>query len=87
MNMAVFWVVAPCSLVELYRRFRGAYCLHHQGDSDDGTPMTEAASTSEKPINFYKTARRNILENSHLRTLHASDFLSERSMNTFNHRQ
>jgi hypothetical protein len=30
--MAVFWVVAPCSLVEVYRRFRGAYCLHHQGD-------------------------------------------------------
>jgi hypothetical protein len=25
-------VVAPCSLVEVYRRFRGAYCLHHQGD-------------------------------------------------------
>jgi hypothetical protein len=28
--MAVFWVVAPCSLVEVYRRFRGACCLHHQ---------------------------------------------------------
>jgi hypothetical protein len=28
--MAVFWVVAPCSLVEIYRRFTGAYCLHHQ---------------------------------------------------------
>jgi hypothetical protein len=31
--MAVFWVVAPCSLVEVYRRFRGAYCLHHQGET------------------------------------------------------
>jgi hypothetical protein len=30
--MAVFWVVAPCSLVEVYRRFRGACCLHHQCD-------------------------------------------------------
>jgi hypothetical protein len=29
--MAVFWVAAPCSLVEIYRRVRGAYCLHHQG--------------------------------------------------------
>jgi hypothetical protein len=29
-KMAVFWVVAPCSLVEVYRRFRGASCLHHQ---------------------------------------------------------
>jgi hypothetical protein len=25
-------VLAPCSLVEVYRRFRGACCLHHQGD-------------------------------------------------------
>jgi hypothetical protein len=31
MKTAVFWVVAPCSLVEVYRRFRGACCLHHQG--------------------------------------------------------
>jgi hypothetical protein len=28
--MAVFWVVAPCSLVEVYQRFRGPCCLHHQ---------------------------------------------------------
>jgi hypothetical protein len=27
MKMAVFWVVAPCSLVEVYRRFRGACCF------------------------------------------------------------
>jgi hypothetical protein len=32
-KMAVFWVVAPCSLVEVYQRFRGPCCLHHQGDS------------------------------------------------------
>jgi hypothetical protein len=32
MKMAVFWVVAPCSLVEVYQRFRGVCCLHHQGD-------------------------------------------------------
>jgi hypothetical protein len=30
-KMAIFWVVAPCCLVEVYRRFRGAYCLHYQG--------------------------------------------------------
>jgi hypothetical protein len=30
--MAVFWVVARCSLIEVYRRFKGACCLHHQGD-------------------------------------------------------
>jgi hypothetical protein len=30
-KMAVFWVVAPCSLVDVYQRFRGPCCLHHQG--------------------------------------------------------
>jgi hypothetical protein len=32
LKMAVFWVVAPCSLVEVNQRFRGPCCLHHQGD-------------------------------------------------------
>jgi hypothetical protein len=30
--MAIFWDVAPCSLVKVYRRFRGACCLHRQGE-------------------------------------------------------
>jgi hypothetical protein len=32
MKMTVFWDAVPCSLVEVYRRFRGAYCLHHRPD-------------------------------------------------------
>jgi hypothetical protein len=32
MYMAVFWDVAPCSLVDTDRRFRGAFYLHHQGE-------------------------------------------------------
>jgi hypothetical protein len=32
LKIAVFWVVAPRSLVEVYQRFRGPSCLHHQGD-------------------------------------------------------
>jgi hypothetical protein len=31
MKMTVFWVVAPCNLIDVYRHFRGACCLHHQG--------------------------------------------------------
>jgi hypothetical protein len=27
-----FWDIAPYSLVEVDWRFRGAYCLHYQGD-------------------------------------------------------
>jgi hypothetical protein len=31
MKMAVFWVVAPYGLAEIYRRFRGSCCLIRQG--------------------------------------------------------
>jgi hypothetical protein len=31
-KMAVFWFVAPCSLVEVYQRFRGPCRLHHPDD-------------------------------------------------------
>jgi hypothetical protein len=51
MKMAVFGVVAPCSLVEVYRRFRDACCLQRQG---------------ETPVNFYQTTRHNNPEDSHL---------------------
>jgi hypothetical protein len=37
MKMMAFWGIALCGLVEVNRRFRGAYCLHHQGD--DGGSM------------------------------------------------
>jgi hypothetical protein len=26
----VYWVILPCKMI-VDRRFRGAYCLHHQG--------------------------------------------------------
>jgi hypothetical protein len=32
--MTVFWDDAPFSLVEINRRFRGAYCLHHLDDQE-----------------------------------------------------
>jgi hypothetical protein len=31
-KMAVNWVVAPCSLEEVYERFGGPFCLDHQDD-------------------------------------------------------
>jgi hypothetical protein len=30
--MTALWDIAPYSLVEVDRRFRGAYCLHNEGD-------------------------------------------------------
>jgi hypothetical protein len=44
--MVVIWGLLSCSLVEVNRRFRCAYCLHDQGD--------------EVSTNFYKTTRRSI---------------------------
>jgi hypothetical protein len=32
-KMAVFWFVEPYSLSEVYRRYRGIFCLHHRGDN------------------------------------------------------
>jgi hypothetical protein len=55
MKLTVFWDVAPCSIIKIYRRFRGDYCLHHQG-------MMEAASASEKSVKLYQTTRCNIAE-------------------------
>jgi hypothetical protein len=37
--MKICWDVAPCSLVEIDRRFRGVYCLHHQGDDNGNTKL------------------------------------------------
>jgi hypothetical protein len=51
MKMVAFWVVAPCSLVEVYRLF---------------VLLMEAASISETSVNFYQTTRRNNPEDSHL---------------------
>jgi hypothetical protein len=63
LKMAVFWVVAPCSVVEVYQRFRGTFFLHHQI-----TLMMEVASTSETSVNFYQTTQCYNPEDSHLRT-------------------
>jgi hypothetical protein len=65
---ADFWVVAPCSLVDVNRRFRDACYLHHYGDDLLITLMMEAASTSEMSVNIYQTAWLHNPEVSHLHT-------------------
>jgi hypothetical protein len=54
-KMAVFWVVAPCSLMEVYQAMTYR------------TEM-EAANTSETSADFYQTTHRNNPEGSHLHT-------------------
>jgi hypothetical protein len=81
--MGVFWVVAPCSLVEVYQRFREPCCLHYQGDECPALPalMMEAARTSEMSVNVYQTTRRYNPEDSHLRT-HSSGNLKSYYLTT-----
>jgi hypothetical protein len=51
MKMAVYWVLVSCSVVYVYRRFRGAYCFHNKADNLIAL-MMEAASTSETLADF-----------------------------------
>jgi hypothetical protein len=70
MKVAVFCFIAPCSLVEFCRRFRGTCCFHHI------SLMMEAASTSEKSVYFYQTTRRYNPEDSHIHTRHLENLES-----------
>jgi hypothetical protein len=61
LKITVFWGVAPCSLVELYRRLRGGCCHHHPG-----AQFLVAATTSETSVNVYQATRCNNSEDNHL---------------------
>jgi hypothetical protein len=47
--MTVFWVVAPCSLVEVYRRFSS----HRL--------MMDASNATETTVNFYQTCQKTAI--------------------------
>jgi hypothetical protein len=68
-NIAVFWVPAPCRLVDVHRRFRGDYCLHHRGDCT-------AEDSSEMPVNLYQTSRSDNPVDSHLHTRRSKNLIS-----------
>jgi hypothetical protein len=61
MEMTVFWVVAPCSLGEVYRRSEVLAVSTIRAINIPVTLMMEEASASETSVNFYQTTRRNIL--------------------------
>jgi hypothetical protein len=63
MKIRASWDVAPCSLVGVERGFRGAYCLHHQGDELFFALMMEAIRTSETSV-YSETTRHYIAEGS-----------------------
>jgi hypothetical protein len=62
MMMAVFWVVASCSLVQVCQRFRGTCCLHLQGDHRLTTMRWRLSSVFVKYLFFWVcTGTANIL--------------------------
>jgi hypothetical protein len=65
MKMDVFWVVAPCSMVEVNRRFRGTAASIIR-------TLTTEASTSETSVHFYHSTRRNNPEDSHIQAMEVS---------------
>jgi hypothetical protein len=50
LKISVFWDVAPCSLIEIDRLFRGAYCFHHQGDRPVSTCVTSVKDDTTRRI-------------------------------------
>jgi hypothetical protein len=56
-EMTAFCDIAPCDLVQFYRRFVRTYCLHHQDRPIDGGNRQPGTS-----VNLHKTAWPNILE-------------------------
>jgi hypothetical protein len=98
-KIAVFWVVGPCSVVEVYRRFTSACCLHHQGvgkllpDYTVQQPRRQSASYSPPKISLRHNTIHNlsfivnslITKNGRDITLHGGNncFLPSLLLNTF----
>jgi hypothetical protein len=55
--MAFFWDVAPRSMAEVYRRFRGVNCLHLQGYRPHGTSVNICQTTQHIPEDTHLHAR------------------------------
>jgi hypothetical protein len=61
MKITPFWDIAPCCLVEVGRRFRGAYCSIRV--------MVAAVRTFKTSVYFNETTRHYITESCHLQPM------------------
>jgi hypothetical protein len=52
MKFRVFWDVAPCSQVDVDRRFRGAYYLHHGDDRHDDGGSTHPWNVGQHLLDY-----------------------------------
>jgi hypothetical protein len=58
--MTAFWDTAQCSFAEAYRRFRGAYCLYHQGEDIGHDDENYTAPHSTKMSSSHTLRRENL---------------------------
>jgi hypothetical protein len=65
MNVAVFWVVAPCSPVETQRRFRSACCVH----------LVPIYTAQHRVRNHHDTRRRENMKSPSARSIHFSFYI------------
>jgi hypothetical protein len=72
LRLKLTFLGCSCSLMKVYRRFRGSCCFYHYSIA----PMMEAADTSKTSVNFYQTTRRNISKDRHLLTLRRENLKS-----------
>jgi hypothetical protein len=60
MKKAVFWVVAPCSLVEVYRRFKGAWVKwENYSWPEERKNLDHSALDKPKYLIIYSTCSRS----------------------------
>jgi hypothetical protein len=63
--------IAPCSLVKVYRRFRGAYCFYYPGDDGGSIHLWN--------VLFFETTLRYIPESFHIHTCRRENLKSHSS--------
>jgi hypothetical protein len=61
MFRVVFWDILPCKMI-VDRRFRGAYCLHHQGSLIPDIPEDNSERDSLLPTFLSQTWRSAFLK-------------------------
>jgi hypothetical protein len=60
-KMAVLWAAAQCRPEEIYRRFRGAWCLQHQKDDSGSTHLRNFGTLTPEYTALQPKDRRSIL--------------------------
>jgi cephalosporin hydroxylase len=66
MKITALWDTAPSCLVEIGRRFGGAYCLHHQDDVMEAVYVQVVSARYAPKVNFdYKKNQASTIGGQH----------------------